>query len=406
MKKISTIFLYLLATAALAWALPWMYNLLLPDGSRVPYISYSPLSGEFIATDHGESWVVNPDGSKGRGVAVAERDSLLPQQYFVQLSNTGRLPDSILGREVSPKILKNTNFVFRSSPRDVNKRFADVYMIMESRPARVDFEDPKEVFRTTSDGRLEFIRIADCSVNDDRSARFSKVFADRGFAFPMRDFSANVTTRKPFDAGYLMIDDNGKLYNMLQQAGMPFLKAIQLPGSVKADKALVMENPDGRHIGFVVDTEGTTYVVGSEYDVKRLDIGKFDPRRDNLLIMGSIFNWIVRIANDDQIAWKVVDPDNYSLVAEYVMPQTQSKIEQIGAYIFPFTIAYDSLNDSFARLRVENFSLSALWLNLVLALVTVVVMRRRRKQPIAVVAAAAGVLVVGVFLFIPLLTLN
>ncbi|MBR5743726.1 MAG: hypothetical protein IKX94_00185, partial [Muribaculaceae bacterium] len=76
MKKISTIFLYALAVAALAWALPWLFNLLLPDGAKVPYINYSPLSEEFIATDKGKSWVVNPDGSQGRDIPTAERDSL------------------------------------------------------------------------------------------------------------------------------------------------------------------------------------------------------------------------------------------------------------------------------------------------------------------------------------------
>ena len=306
MKKLSTIFLYALAVVSLAWALPWLFNLLLPDGAKVPYINYSPLSHEFIATDKGESWVVNPDGSRGRDIPTAERDSLLPQQYFVQLSNTGRLADTILGREVSPKILKHSNFVFRSSPRDVNKRYADVYMIMESMPARVDFEDPKEVFRMKDDGTVEFIRIADCSINDDRTKRFTKVFADRGFKFPMADFSANVTTKKPFDAGYLMIDAEGTVYNMLQQAGTPFLKKIVLPDSVKAEKVLVMENNDGKHLGLAVTADGQTFAIGADYSARRLDIDKFDPKVDNMLVMGSIFNWIIRIANDNQISWQVI----------------------------------------------------------------------------------------------------
>lgn len=406
MKKLSTIFLYALAVVSLAWALPWLFNLLLPDGAKVPYINYSPLSHEFIATDKGESWVVNPDGSRGRDIPTAERDSLLPQQYFVQLSNTGRLADTILGREVSPKILKHSNFVFRSSPRDVNKRYADVYMIMESMPARVDFEDPKEVFRMKDDGTVEFIRIADCSINDDRTKRFTKVFADRGFKFPMADFSANVTTKKPFDAGYLMIDAEGTVYNMLQQAGTPFLKKIVLPDSVKAEKVLVMENNDGKHLGFAVTADGQTFAIGADYSARRLDIDKFDPKVDNMLVMGSIFNWIIRIANDNQISWQVIDPDNYSRIAEYTMPQTSSSIENIAAYIFPFTLTYDSIDDSYALPRIENFSAKALILNIVLAVVAAFVAVRRRWKPVAMAVMVVGIVVLGLYLFIPFLVLN
>ena len=316
------------------------------------------------------------------------------------------IADTILGREVSPKILKHSNFVFRSSPRDVNKRYADVYMIMESMPARVDFEDPKEVFRMKDDGTVEFIRIADCSINDDRTKRFTKVFADRGFKFPMADFSANVTTKKPFDAGYLMIDAEGTVYNMLQQAGTPFLKKIVLPDSVKAEKVLVMENNDGKHLGFAVTADGQTFAIGADYSARRLDIDKFDPKVDNMLVMGSIFNWIIRIANDNQISWQVIDPDNYSRIAEYTMPQTSSSIENIAAYIFPFTLTYDSIDDSYALPRIENFSAKALILNIVLAVVAAFVAVRRRWKPVAMAVMAVGTVVLGLYLFIPFLVLN
>ena len=406
MKRLSYIFLVLAATLSLSWALPWVFNLLLPDPSQVPFISYSPLSGEFIATEKGKSWVVNPDGSHGRDLPTQVRDSLLPQQYFVQLSNFGRLPDTILGKEVSPKILKHGNFMFRSTPRDVNKRYADVYMIMESKPPRVEFEDPKEVFRMKNDGTVEFIRIADCSINDDRTKEFTKVFADRHFAFPMRDFSANVTTKKPFDAGYLLIDNEGRLYNMLQQGGGPFLKAIALPDSVRATKALVMEDGDGSNIGFVIDKNGSTYAIGADYATRRLDIAPFNPKEDNLLIMGSIFNWIVRIANERQISWQVVDNENFKRIAEYVMPQTKSTLENVASYIFHFTTAYDSYNDSFARLRIENLSAKALILNAVLAVVIGFVAYRRRKSVATIAISAIATLALGIYIFIPLITLN
>ena len=193
---------------------------------------------------------------------------------------------------------------------------------------------------------------------------------------------------------------------MLQQAGTPFLKRIVLPDSVKAEKVLVMENTDGKHLGFAVTDDGQTFAIGADYSARRLDSDKFDPKVDNMLVTGSIFNWIVRIANDRQISWQVIDPDNYSRIAQYTMPQTSSSIENIAAYIFPFTLTYDSIDDSYARPRIDNFSAKALILNVVLAAIAAFVAVRRRWKPVAVAAMALGIAALGLYLFIPFLVLK
>lgn len=89
--------------------------------------------------------------------------------------------------------------------------------MMESLPERVDLEDPKEAFRISADG-IEFIDIATNKVNANRSARFTKAMKARGFQFPGKEFSANVTSRKQYDEGYMMIDSEGKAFHVKQQA--------------------------------------------------------------------------------------------------------------------------------------------------------------------------------------------
>ncbi|MBR5743868.1 MAG: DUF4857 domain-containing protein, partial [Muribaculaceae bacterium] len=93
-------------------------------------------------------------------------------------------------------------------------------------------------------------------------------------------------------------------------------------------------------------------------------------------------------------------------IAQYTMPQTSSSIENIAAYIFPFTLTYDSIDDSYARPRIDNFSAKALILNAVLSAVAAFVAIRRRWKPVAVAAMALGVVVLGLYLFIPFLVFN
>ena len=97
-------------------------------------------------------------------LTAAERDSLVPQLYYRQLSAHEKLPDSINGKEMSMHSLRTHEAFFNSSPRDLLKRTSGIRLMMESLPERVDLEDPKEAFRTTADG-IEFIDIATNKVN-------------------------------------------------------------------------------------------------------------------------------------------------------------------------------------------------------------------------------------------------
>ena len=225
MKKAYTILLVALSVVVLSWFLPWLYSLLFPVGTSDPFIAYSPINDRMIVSERtGEKesviYQLDADGKREEGVAYTkeQRDSLLPQLYFTQLMAREQMPDSINGIEVSIPVLKHNQWVFSSLPRDINKRMADVYLIMESMPARIDLEDPKEVFRFR-DGQVEFIEMETNEVNPGRSRRFTEIFNDRGFVLPMKSYSANITSRKPYDEGYLMVDANGSLFHMKMKSG-------------------------------------------------------------------------------------------------------------------------------------------------------------------------------------------
>ncbi|MDE5904648.1 DUF4857 domain-containing protein, partial [Duncaniella sp.] len=151
MKKAYTILLVTLSVIVLSWFLPWLYSLLFPVGASDPFIAYSPISDRMIVSERtGEKesviYPLDADGVREEGVVYTkeQRDSLLPQLYFTQLVAREQMPDSINGVEITIPLLKHNSWVFTSSPRDINKRFADVYLIMESMPARIDLEDPTE----------------------------------------------------------------------------------------------------------------------------------------------------------------------------------------------------------------------------------------------------------------------
>lgn len=368
MNKIATIIFWCTVGIVLLWFLPWLYALMTPSASNDPFYGYSPVSN---------AWVGSTDDIK-----KADRDSLLPQLYYRQLLADDRLPDSLKGKELSAHNLRTHEVIFTISPRDIVSRKPEVWLMMESMPRTVDLEDPKEVFRFTEDGRMEFVDIATNTVNPSRSKRFTETMHARGFAFPAKYLSANVTSRKAYDEGYLMVDAEGKVFHVKQQAGRPYVAAVKLPDNVRAKYAFIWEQPDRDLLGMIVDETNRPWII--EHDGYRTipfpeAAGTFDPETESGTVMGNLFNLTCRFTSKDGARWVALDADDHSLLdtLTYVRPRTRAA--EVADYLFPVVLNYTSTTDSLAYPRLERWSAKALplWI-LIAALVGVLVWRRRK----------------------------
>ena len=406
MKTAYKVFLTALSILILSWFLPWLYSIVFPAGASDPFIAYSPVTDSFIVSESGggDIYAVDADGNRlSPDYTKEERDSLLPHIYYTQLVAHDRLPDTINGIAVSVPEFKHSQWVFSSSPRDINKVPARVYMMMESMPARIDLEDPDEVFRLN--GQVEFIDIRTNTVNPTRSRRFTDVFAQRGFEYPVKTLHANVTTRKPYDEGYLMIDNKGDIFHVKMQAGRPYMVRVNKPDSVIAEHVFILENVDTRPLGLVTDTNHNLYVLEHEgYRLIPLPVGKVDPETDRISVVKNIFNWVVKIGTPDASRWVALDSETYNHLASYTVSYPESAAVIVAGYLFPFELSFTTVTDCLAYPRVDFFSWHFVWLDIVLALIILVLYRRHSRRETAI--ATVVTLACGIFAFIPFICLR
>lgn len=416
MSNFSKIILFFVSIAVLSWFLPWLYALLTPSPAGEPFCSLSPVNGQWIVSRSapGEKPVIklcapfasSEEMENGETITVAVRDSLAPQLYYRQLVAHDKLPDTIAGKETTVHSLRSRELFFNGSPRDVNKRNPGMWLMMESMPPRVDLSDPEEAFRFTADG-IEFVKIADNSVNATRSRRFTDAMKSRGFSFPATDLSANVSSKKAYDEGYLMIDSEGKLFHVKQRGGRPFVASVTMPDGAKADKAFIWEESDKSLLGMVVDTEGQPYVIMADGHVARPlpeEAGKVNPRKESIMAMGNLFNLTFRFTGPDGTRWRSFDADSLTLAGALDFPRVRPVAVEIARYIFPYTLAFTSAYDSLAYPRISNFSLKALPLNVLLALILLFTGIRRKDS--AMKWGALLTVPLGIFSFIPFFLLH
>ena len=138
----------------------------------------------------------------------------------------------------------------------------------------------------------------------------------------------------------------------------------------------------------------------STYAMRRMPF-KWNPETEKIVIMANVFNWVVNVNDGDKIEYCAVDNNSMSLLSNFSEKIAKSRYEKLEAYVFPFTLSFTSGNDQLVYPRTAFAgSWMVLVFNAVLAVVAFAVCRRCRTKA---VASGCGTLLLGIYVFSPLL---
>ncbi len=401
MIRISKILLFFTVTALLAWVLPWTYGFLGGASPRTPFTLYSTVTGEFSwmeATDNGIAY----KDAAGHAFTDKEFDSILPFFYYRQLVSDNRFPDSIRGIAVTPRTAQNGNFMFRSSPRQVNATTPAIYPLLESMSGRVDLQSPDDVFRIDANG-ITFIDCATNSVKADKSAAFTGMLRKKGFVFPAKVVAGNPTTRKEYDEGFFVTDNEGKLFHLKQTKGRPFVRAVELPERVEPAQIFVTEYRGRQYFAFLTDKAGQLYVLTSgDYALHPVAVPPLDLTRQSMMIVGNPFDWTLKVSGTDGAEhYYAIDGDDFGLLKELHYPAPEpAGIEKAEKYIFPFRLSFTSGLDTEVFPRIAGISGWALLSGFILAVAFCLI---RKANPVRQAPQCLFILLFGLYAFIGLL---
>lgn len=326
MRKLANIVLGIIVALLVVWELPWLYNnyaVSFFHGDEIggePFTLYSGLADDFIQNV--------PDGTKRRSVTgkeytVEEADSLLPFFWTSQLINAGCLPDSIRGHAVSPQLIRHTNINYNRRAYDThtNRPNCDLWLLLESMPKRVNLEDPSDAFRFTESG-IEFLNMNTNTLKPKKSKLFTDALVKKGFVFPVHELDGNPDTRKDYDEGYLLIDNDRKIYHMKMTAGQPFVRRIEFENDTVTPKYVFVTEFRSRCLrGFMTDEHNVLYGITPDYEVKPIGGGiHYDPTCNNMMLMGNMLDWTIRVTTAEAEEFYAISASDYSLLKTYIAP--------------------------------------------------------------------------------------
>lgn len=155
----------------------------------------------------------------------------------------------------------------------------------------------------------------------------------KGFEFPVRTLSGNPTNRKEYDEGYLMVDNNHRVFHVKQTKGLPYVRETGVAPELGIEHVAITEFSNRKTLGLLTDKDNNLYVLNRDYTLHKLPIDKYDPKTNTLTIMGDIFYWTLKISDERGVTTYAVDADSYASPTACAMT-TRRPLSTNGQNIF------------------------------------------------------------------------
>lgn len=379
-KNIYSVIILFVTTLVLAWAIPVLVKKATMSGQNYPFVYYSSLLQDF-AIKKTENRKVDYYDSKGNTYTREEYDSITPLLSYRQLTLAGTMPDSILGVEMDPRMLRVKSVMWRYSPSEISKPLVNMYLMYEALSGRSTLESPPDVFRL--DDKIEFIDKESNLVDEKKSEAFQSKMEERGFAFPAKGVWGNPVARKPYDEGYFVLDNNGELFHIKQVNGRPYVGNTKAGQSVDIAYFSLYEIADKSIYGFVISKTGEIYTVSAEggYELTKLDIAPIDIHKHSVMMLGNMFYWMINVTGPEGCTYNVLSVENKlkKHTEPYFVGSQTDKWDATAKWLLPVYISFDNKNTEYVKPEiVVNFGYAFL-ISLVLAVIFVFTIGKQRN---------------------------
>ncbi|MFI3267216.1 MAG: DUF4857 domain-containing protein [Rikenellaceae bacterium] len=367
----------LLTTFAAMFALPPLVRKATVSNDKYPFVYYSSQLEELCLIDYNNKETPMETVS-GRKYSTPEFDTLLPLLNFRQLMSDGLLPDSICGVSAEPRNLMLNTVVFRYEPKQMQKPKTGIYALLESMPTRVGLKQPTDLFRIHD--KIEFIDAATNIVDTEKSELFQKEMLKRGYQFPTQWADGDANTRKSYDEGYFCLDAKGELYHVKMVNGRPFVKNTEASKEIDIAYFSIQNPASKRFYGYILSKQGEMFILESDeqggYETLKLDIDIIDIENEKVQVMGNILYWTVSITGDDSRKLFALKSSDLSSVASHTLNREKNTWDSISKYILPFSLSFEAENSEYIYPRISFAGMGALYVSLVLALLSLFIWRR------------------------------
>lgn len=350
------------------WGIPALVHKATYTTDQYPFVYYSTVLKDIGLIDYKNKKFPMED-LKGNKYNTEQFDSLMPMLNYRQLMTDGKLPDSINGQKITPQILRAKSVVYKYHPADVNTPVNGLYILFESMPKRVGLEIPDDVFRLKD--KIEFIDAKSNTVNAEKSNLFRKALDKEDFHYPAQWIAGNPNPRKPYDEGYFILDANNQLFHMKMVNDRPYVKNTKIGDKIQASYFSMLEVADKRFYGFLFSKQGEIYIIendGADYKTVQLDIDPIDMQKDEVILMGNMFDWTVSTVTPFGKKIYALDAGTLKRIGEHTIARTPGKWDVVSKWVFPLYLTFEKPESNYIQPYFHYTGIYGFAIHLILSL--------------------------------------
>ena len=327
--------------------LPEFYSMLFYKSVPSFRTSYSSISNEFLITEYRVDKSYRED-SHGNILSRNDFERLTPFASYRQLVYRDEMPDTIHGIPVDIKAIRLNNIFMQLRSSDILAYTIPINPLLESEPGRPNLSTPDEFFRINE--QFEFIHCAKNSVLPKLSKLFNDALVKKGFQFPAKKIFGNPTTRKPFDDGFFIVDNNEKLFHLKRVHNKPYVAKVALPSNIEIQFVAVKEMSLKEFHALIVTKDNQLFLISFDnYNLIKLPSDGYDYRNTRFIFRGNLFYREINFIKRNSIKAFVTDRD-YRVIDTFYKKWESNEDSYIGIVeksIFPFKISLTDKNNSF-----------------------------------------------------------
>jgi hypothetical protein len=364
------------------WGVPALLHKATYVSDQYPFVYYSTILKEICLIDYKNKKFPMED-LKGNKYSTEQFDSLIPMLNYRQLMTDGKLPDSINGKKITPQILRSKSVVYRYKPSDVGAPVNGLYILFESMPKRVGLEIPDDVFRLKNN--IEFIDAKTNTLETEKSELFRQALDKEGFQYPARWLAGNPNPRKPYDEGYFILDANDQLFHLKMVNNRPYVKNTRIGEKIQVSYFSMLEVADKRFYGFLFSKQGEIHIIendGANYKTLQLDIAPIDMQKDEVILMGNMFDWTISVVTPLEKKNYALDAETLKRIGEHAIARTPGKWDTVSKWAFPLYLTLEKPESGYIRPYFHYTGIYGFAANIVLALLIVIFVSDSPKRKI------------------------
>jgi len=378
--KLSRYLLVITTIIVVSIVLPSFYSMLFYNSYPVPRVYFSPVSKDFLFNKAGGKDLLRYD-REGKMYTREEFERLTPFFNYRQLLYREEMPDSLNGVALDIQDVKLNNVFYTIKPYDIFRYTIMLNPLIESAPGRPDLQMPHEFFRIAE--KMEFINCSTNEVEAELSNLFNNALIENGFAFPAKNVFGNPSTRKPFDEGYLVVDNSDKLFHIKRIENKPFVRKVEIPEGIKIDHIYLREsNLKEQYALFITDDNKIFIISYDNYRIIEVPSEGYDRKEMQLVIKGNMFYREIGFVSDKKVKTIVTDR-NYKVIDTYeetLKTNEDYLVGDVSNYLFPFKLSLTSSDNLYVDFYSEISDLRFLIVSSLLAVFYLVFSRKRDNK--------------------------